>query len=250
MPTVRATLPVSAVGMIRVELFDKVGHGESDQLFFDAGHLRFELLVDRAEAGFHAAAAAADRGIGRDLGAAEGRHRVDQGSHLGPQQLVIFGIQPQANAGAAGGQLQRLADQRQGDFRLPGEFLPDDPRGDRAGHAHRAGFPMREPRLLGLLQIGGRLLQRRDGRDQLPRHHLLRVAEARLPAFLGRLPTNRVGLVLRVGDDLARFGAHFLHVLAGLRQQIIEVEGHRRRVVGSVGGSDDRSHGWAIRSPD
>ena len=33
---------------------------------------------------------------------------------------MIVRVQPQANAGAAGGQLQRLAHQRQGDFRLPG----------------------------------------------------------------------------------------------------------------------------------
>ena len=44
------------------------------QFLFHAGKLGFEGLVDRAEAGFHAASARRDRGIGDDLRLAESRH--------------------------------------------------------------------------------------------------------------------------------------------------------------------------------
>ena len=80
MPAVRTRLPHRAVGsdrlQLRADVVERELHGEAvakplGELLFDAGQLRFELLVDRAEAAVDAAAALGDRRIGNNVDFAE-----------------------------------------------------------------------------------------------------------------------------------------------------------------------------------
>ena len=160
-----------------------------------------------------------------------------------PSALWSSGFSRSRTLGAAGGQFQRLAHQRQGDFRLPAKLAADDPRGDGGGQAHRAGFPVREPRLLGLLQIGGGLSQGRQRRRHLLGHHLLDFLHGRLAPF-ARPPAGGwrrpgPGPGRRSRRPRARTWSRHWPAWAS---EVVEVERHRVRAVGRVGGSDDGGH--------
>ena len=91
---------------------------------------------------------------------------------------------------------------------------------------------MREPRLLGLLQIGGGLLQRRERRANCSAtiwSTARTAASAPSSAACWRMAS---ACSSGLGDDLRGLGLHLGHVLAGLGGQVVEVQRHGVRTVG------------------
>ena len=88
------------------------------QFFFDAGELRFDLLVDSAEPGFDDAAAGRDRGVGDDVRRRKLAERLGQSFDSAAEMFVVGRIQVQRDVGGAGGQSQRFADPVERDLRL------------------------------------------------------------------------------------------------------------------------------------
>ena len=118
---------------------------------------------------------------------------------------MVAGIQQQTHAAAAGRQLQGLADQGQRDFRLPGQLAADEPLGNFRRQVNAGRFPLRQPRLFGLMDIEDRLAQGGDDRGKLPLDHLLDFGQRRLPAVGLGLCADGRGLLLGPDDDLGRF---------------------------------------------
>ena len=96
------------------------GHGQTSlstatyllrQFFFNSFQLRLELLIDDAEAGFDAATAGSDLGIGVQFGARKRGDFVDEHAHLIAQRLEIVGIELDSQLRTARRQFQRLAHQ-------------------------------------------------------------------------------------------------------------------------------------------
>ncbi len=96
---------------------------------------------------------------------------------------MVIGIEQQAHGTAASRQLQGLADQGQGDFRLLREFAADEPFGDFRRQVNADRFPLGQPGLLGLVNIEDRLPQGRDDRGKLLLNHLVDFGQCRLPAL-------------------------------------------------------------------
>ena len=105
-----------------------------------------------------------------------------------------------------------------------------------------ARFPMREPGLLGGLQVVGGLTQGRHHGGQLLDRRLLRRPNCRLTPFFGRLLADRIGLLPGLGHDLRGLGVCLGHVLGGLGGQVVEVERDGVRIVRRIGDSNDGSH--------
>ena len=115
---------------------------------------------------------------------------------------MVMGLSTSALA-AAGRQLQGLADQGQGDFRLPCQFAADEPFGDFRRQVDAGRFPLGQPGLLGLMDIEDRLSQGGDDRGKLPLDHLVDFGQRRLAAFGLGLGADGCGLLLGLTTILA-----------------------------------------------
>ena len=170
------------------------------------------------------------------------RHLLDQQLGLAAQGPMVVGVQQQAHLAAAGRQLQGLADQGQGDFRLARQLAANQPLGDFRRQVNAGRFPLGKPGLFGLMDIENRLSQGGDDRGKLPRNHLLDFGQGRLPAFGLGLGAEGRGLLLGLDHDPGRVPADLLQVLRRLAGHVVEVERHAggRHVL--VGGAENRGH--------
>src|SRR5262245_30671634 len=113
-PTVRTTLPSSAVGESVAICSSSVG--TSGQLRFDPGELSLELLIDDSVPRFHAAPSARDVLVGQDLRAGHGGKLADESLHLVSQRPMILRMQEHADLRSAGCELQRFFNKAQRDL--------------------------------------------------------------------------------------------------------------------------------------
>ncbi len=148
--------------------------------------------------------------------------------------------------GRARRHFERFANELHGRFRQVGRGAANDLAGDRGGQLDGAPLPVVQPILLGVGDAGDRLLQgRQQGLHPLTDFFIENFfggPHRRLATFLFRSPADRLGLLLRLGQDLRRLQTDLLQISARLLPHVLQIEGDVPYAGRSTSGFDYRRH--------
>ena len=213
------------------------------QFLCDASELGLDLLVDYAESGIDAAAAGRNLRIGDDFGLAERLDFFQEERHLFSHSLQIDGVHVNLHIGVRSGEIERLTEPCQANFRLFEQLLADDPCGDCRGDMYAGRFPVSQPCLFCVDDLLNGLFQgRQDGRHLFLDHRFDRF-HCGLFAFLLGLASDAIRFLLCLRHQFRGFDFDLGKIGICFAGHILEVKCDALRCLVVVGGSDDGGHG-------